>query len=475
MPAVHPVRRVAVVGGGISGLAAAHRLVELGREQERPFEVRLYEASRRLGGVISTERGGGFVIESGPDSFLSEKPAAVQLCQRLGLTERLVGTREAFRRTYVVRGGRLHALPDGFLLMAPTRFWPLVSTPLFSWPGKLRMAMDLILPRRRSGGDESLARFVTRRLGREALERVAQPLVGGIYTADPAALSLRATMPRLLDLEQKHRSVILGMWRERRQAAQSAASGNGSGARWSLFLSLDGGLECLVERLAERLPPGTVQLGRPVRGIERAGESWRLDGGIECDALVLALPAHAAARIVRGADPRLAGELEAIQYASSAVVNLAFRREDIPHPLDGCGFVVPHVEGRNLLAATFSNLKYPGRAPAEFILVRSFLGGALRAELVALDDAELLARVRRELGDLLGVAADPVLARVARWWNAMPQYAVGHIERKARIAAALDALPGLRLAGNAYAGVGIPDCIRSGEAAAEQLVRPGVR
>lgn len=456
-------RRVAVIGGGISGLAAAHRLVERSRECGQPVDVRLFEGGTRTGGVIRTERSDGFVIEAGPDSFLSEKPAALRLCERLGITDRLVGTREEFRRTYVVRDGQLRALPDGFLLMAPTRFWPLLTTPLFSWPGKLRMALDLVLPRG-SGGDESLASFVTRRLGREALERVAQPLVGGIYTADPRQLSLAATMPRFLEMERSARSIILAMWRQQRAAARQST---GSGARWSLFLSFDGGLQCLVDELTSRLPDSTVQLGQTVRALERLGERrWRVDGAFDCDAVIIATPAHAAAALLRPLDESLAGELDAIPYASSATVTLAYRREEIPHPLDGFGFVVPHVERRALLAGTFSSLKYPGRAPAEWMLVRAFVGGALQPELVELDDEALSQAVRHELAALIGIRAAPHLIRLARWRRAMPQYQVGHLDRVTRIRGRAAAL-GVHLAGNGYEGVGIPDCIRSGETAAE--------
>jgi len=456
--------RVAVIGGGITGLAAAHRLVELAAGAGRALDVRLLEGAAQPGGVIASERRDGFVIELGPDSFLSEKPAALRLCERLGLTERLVGTREEFRRTYVVHDGRLQPLPDGFLLLAPTRLWPLVTTPLFSWPGKLRMALDLVLPRG-GGGDESLATFVTRRLGREALERVAQPLVGGIYTADPTRLSLAATMPRFLAMERDERSVVRAMWRQRRQAAPH----EGSGARWSLFLSFDHGMQCLVDAVARRLPEGVLRCGRRVADLSRGAEGrWQLDGSEPVDAVLVATPAHAAAALLRPLDDPLGAELAAIPYASSATVNLAFQREDIPHPLDGFGFVVPHVEGRALLAGTFSSLKYPGRAPKTSVLIRAFLGGALQPELLELTDEALVLTARRELAALLGVRTEPQFTRVARWPLAMPQYEVGHLERVARIRARAAAL-GLFLAGNAYEGVGIPDCIRSGEDAATAL------
>jgi oxygen-dependent protoporphyrinogen oxidase len=456
--------RVAVIGGGITGLAAAHRLVELAAAAQRPLDLRLYEGAARAGGVIATERADGYVLELGPDSFLSEKPAALRLCERLDLTDQLVGTQEEFRRTYVVRDGRLHPLPDGFLLMAPTRFWPLITTPLFSWPGKLRMALDLVLPRG-PGGDQSLTDFVTRRLGREALERVAQPLVGGIYTADPATLSLAATMPRFLDMERNQRSVVRAMWTQQRQAAKR----EGSGARWSLFLSFDGGLQCLVDALVDRLPAGSLRCNARVDGLTRdASGGWRLADGELFDAVVVAAPAPAAAALLRGVDAPLADDLAAIPYASSATVTLAYRREDVPHPLDGFGFVVPHVERRPLLAGTFSSLKYPGRAPDGTVLVRAFVGGALQPELVELSDAALLRSVREELGALIGVRNEPLLSRIARWRQAMPQYQVGHLDRVARIRDRAATL-GLQLAGNAYEGVGIPDCIRSGETAADSL------
>jgi oxygen-dependent protoporphyrinogen oxidase len=419
--------------------------------------------------VIATERSDGCIIEAGPDSFLSEKPAALRLCERLGIADRLVGTREAFRRTLVVRGGRLHPIPEGFVLLAPTRFWPLIASPLFTWPGKLRMALDLALPRG-ARGDESLARFVTRRLGREAFERVAQPLVSGIYTADPERLSVAAAMPRLLEMERTERSLILGMWRQQRRAAASAT--DNSGARWSLFLSFDAGMQTLVDRLAQALPEGVVHLAEPVRSIARDAGGWRVADHAPYDAVILAVPAPAAAELLRGSDAALADDLAAIEYASTAIVSLAFDREAIPHPLDGFGFVVPLIERRALLAGTFSSIKFPGRAPATRVLIRAFVGGALRPEVVELDDGALLDLVRRDFADLLGVCAEPVLTRISRWPRSMPQYAVGHLERVARIARRVQALPGLRLAGNAYDGVGIPDCIRSGEAAAESLLPP---
>jgi oxygen-dependent protoporphyrinogen oxidase len=460
--------RIAVVGGGIAGLAAAHRLIELGHERRQPLDVKLLEAGPRLGGTIVTEQSGGFVLEGGPDSFLSEKPAALRLCERLGITDRLVGTREEFRRTFIVHDGRLHPLPEGFLLLAPTQFWPFLTTSLFSLHGKLRMGLDLVLPRGPRREDESLASFVRRRLGSEALDRVAQPLVGGIYTADPERLSLGATMPRFLAMEREHRSVIAAMWRQSRLASASAT---GSGARWSLFLSFDEGMQVLVDNLARRLPEGVVRCGSALRSLSRAAAGgWTLDGGEECHAVILATPSFVSSRLLSDLDPRLGAELEGIPYASSATVTLAYRREDVPHPLDGFGFVVPAVEKRRIIACTFSNLKYPGRAPAGFVVLRSFVGGSLQPELFDVDDAAMLRAVRGEMADLLGVGAEPVLSRIHRYPRAMPQYEVGHLQRMERVRHLLAAHSGIQLAGSAYEGVGIPDCIASGERAAEAVM-----
>jgi oxygen-dependent protoporphyrinogen oxidase len=473
-------RRIAVIGGGIAGLAAAHRLQELGAAGRLEIELLLLEAGARLGGTVATERTDGFVIEAGPDSFISEKPWALDLCRRLALSERLVRTRDDHRRTFVVRDGRLHPLPEGFLLLAPTRLWPLALSGLFSWSGKLRMALDLVLPRGPARADESLGSLVTRRLGREALERVAQPLVGGIYTADPDRLSLAATMPRFLELERRHRSLILGMRRAeraRRRAERGSVAGDESGARWSLFVSLAEGMQGLVDTLAARLPPDAARLGAPVSAVVRAdgGRGFRValaDGvGLAVDGVVLATPAHVSARLLAALDAGAARELAAIAYASSATVTTAYRRADVPHPLDGFGFVVPFVENRRIIACTFSSVKFPGRAPEGHVLLRSFVGGALQAALAdLLDAAGLEEAVRGELRDLLGITSAPTLVRVHRHPRAMPQYDVGHLDRIARLEQRLAAHPGLAVAGGAYHGVGIPDCVRGGELAAAAVV-----
>ena len=468
-------RRIIIVGGGISGLAAANRLLELSREHNLNLEIFLLEASQRLGGSISTERIGDFLVEGGPDSFISEKPWALQLCERLGLSSRLISTHTTRQNVFVVHGGRLEPLPEGFLLMAPTRLWPLIQSPLFSWRGKFRMALELFLPRESAEADESLAAFVRRRFGQEVLERVAQPLIGGIYAGDPEKLSLAATMPRFLEMERSRRSVIWAMWQGQRRRTRNGFSE--SGARWSLFLSLAGGMQELVDKIATRLPNGTVHFGTQTIGLawNARRKNWiattNREEALEADGVILATPAYAAAAVVSSVAPQLAHDLKEIPYCSTATVSLAYHEGELPRDLNGFGFVAPAVESRKIMACTFSSLKYSGRAPEGFLLLRAFVGGALQPLLYEQDDRALESSVRQELKDLLGVKAEPIFCRIHRHPRAMPQYHVGHLERVRRIEDHLKKLPGLALAGNGYRGVGMADCIRSGEEAAEKILQ----
>ncbi len=471
-------RRVVIIGGGISGLAAAHRLLERCAEDDaRPVEVLLIERSTRLGGTIHTRRRDGFLLEAGPDSFISEKPEAVALAHRLGLDHHLIETESTHRRSFIVRKGRLLPVPEGFQLLAPSRLWPFVTSNIFSWTGKARMALDMLLPRKQQTNgstDESLAQFVRRRFGSEALERMAQPMVGGIYTADPETLSLRSTMPRFLEMEREHRSLIWAMWKRRRATASETGRGT-SGARYQLFLSFDKGMQLLTERLVEKLPANSIRLNTTVEQIsfEANGSRWMIhtDSGetISADAVCLALPAYASAKLVRGLDAELASELEAIPYASTATVNLAWKREDIPHALDGFGFVVPFIERRTLLACTFSSVKFRTRAPEGHALLRAFVGGALQPEMFALDEEEMRRRVLEDLRELLGIEKPPLFAVIEKWPRSMAQYMLGHMDRVARIEERVQSFSTLQLAGNAYHGAGIPDCIRSGERAADEI------
>jgi oxygen-dependent protoporphyrinogen oxidase len=458
------MNRIVIIGGGISGLAAAHRVLEL----NKAAQVTLLEASDRPGGTIQTENRDGFLIERGPDSFISEKPHGISLAKRLGLESQLIQTNEEYRRSFIVRDGRLRAVPEGFQLMAPSRMWPFITSDIFSLAGKARMAADLLLPRKSANGstDESLASFVRRRLGEEALARMAQPMVGGIYTADPETLSLRATLPRFLDMEQKHRSLILAMLRQGR--AQKTGT---SGARYSLFLSFDRGMQVLVDavtRINADLRVNTRALGLTF------DHGWRIttdkDERIKADAVCLAVPAYVAASLLSDIDARLSEKLRAIKYASTATINFGYRRTAIEHPLNGFGFVVPFIEKRSLIACTFSSVKFSGRAPDGQVLLRAFAGGALQPEIFALDEADMSRRVESDLRELLGIREDPSFIEVTKWERSMPQYEVGHLDRVNEIEKLVNELPGLTLAGNAYRGAGIPDCVRSGEAAAEALV-----
>lgn len=418
--------RVVIVGGGITGLALAYYLAKKG------VRATVLEAADRPGGVIRTERRDGFVIEGGPDSFVVQKPWAAELCRELGLE--LIPSRS--RRVFVLHRGRLRGMPEGMLLAVPSRLLPFLFSSLLSVRGKLRAAMDLVLPRG-GGGDESLASFVRRRLGREILERIAEPLMAGIFVAPAERLSLKATFPRLLDMEREHRSLIL--------AARRVPRSEGP-----MFLSLRGGVATLVESLVARLPD--VRCGRPVLAV-RPGKVLTADGELEADHVVLAVPARVAAELVNGP---LAGALRAIPYVDSATVSMAFRGLKLP---EGAGFVVPKREGRRIVACTWSSAKFEGRAPADCALVRCFFRNDIAGDLIT--------PALRDLQDILGFRQEPLLTRVYRWRGVNPVYEVGHEERVAAIERLLP--PGLHVAGSAYRGVGVPDCIRDARRIADRI------
>lgn len=457
---------VVVVGGGISGLAAAHRLV-----RDAPnLRVTLLEAEDRLGGKIITERVDGFVIEGGPDSFLAAKPRGVGLCQELGIERGLQAVTSQRRRAFVLSRGRLHDLPEGLSGLVPTRLAPLARSTLLSPPAKARLVLDFAIPPRPGEDDESLGAFIRRRLGHEAWERLVEPLMAGIYAADGNALSLRATFPQLREAERQHGSLIRGVLAARRTTRGVAP------APASAFLAPGIGMAALVAALEERLHGGSadVRLSTPANGVHPTPRGYEVglrDGeAISADALILAVPSFAAADLLADSDPGLAAELRAIPHASTAIVTLAYRREEIPHPLDGHGYVVPRVEGGPILACTWSSRKWAGRAPDGHELIRVFVGRSGREDVMSLDDDALLVLAREEVSRRLGASAAPMLQRITRWPRGMPQYVLGHPERIERIEGTLRSRPGLFLAGNAYRGVGIPDCIASGERAAEEAV-----
>ncbi|QDU81932.1 Protoporphyrinogen oxidase [Polystyrenella longa] len=470
--------KVAVIGGGISGLSAANRLLEISAEQGRPIDLTLYEATARHGGLLGTEKVGEYLVEQGGDMFVTNKPWAVDLCKRLGLEDQLIETETGNRRAFVLSKGKPIEVPLGFNLMAPARIWPMIATPLLSWKAKLRMGWEYFVPPHKNiDEDESLASFVRRRLGTEALDRLIQPLVGGIYTSDPEKLSLRATLPRFIEMEREHGSLIRAM---RRQAKNSTDNRAATGARYSLFVTLKGGLQQLLDALREKVDlEANYQTGHRLTKIEPLEPGYRLTFDVahssesvvtEVDRLLITTPAPVTARLVDSFAPSLAEPLDQIDYASCALVLSGHNVNDFDHPMDANGLVVPYVENRKVLAISFTSRKFAGRAPEGHILLRTFVGGALQPELLLQTDDEIKQFTMAEIKDIFGLKNEPDFIEISRYEGAMPQYHVGHTERIASIQKEAAVLNGFELAGNIYEGVGIPDCIHNAEEAAKRLL-----
>lgn len=442
--------KVVIVGGGIAGLAAARRLEALIPE----VEVDLLERSK-LGGKVVTKLVDGFRVEGGPDSFLSRKDRGIALCEELGLADELIGRRPENARSFVRRGRELHALPEGLTGMIPTDLERLRDTALLSPAGRDRLAAEVDVQPEPRGADESVASFFTRRLGSEAYDTLVEPLMTGIYGGDGERLSLQATFPQLRELELTYGSLLRGL------ASQSPAV-----SRYPAFVSLRGGMYRLVTTLARSLERTRIRGRIRVRAVKRLRGRYAVDHGsvVEADGVVLAVPAFVAADLLAGLDPELAELHAEIPYASTAVVTLAYRGEDVLNPLDGYGYVVPRTEGSKVLACTWTSSKWESRAPEDQVLLRVFCG---RFERIS--DQNFLRLAREEVG-LLGVRAEPLFSQLHRWPRGMPQYVLGHAERLARIDERVSEIPGLAVAGAAYRGVGIPDCIASGEDAAESIV-----
>ncbi len=464
-------RRVLVVGGGLSGLAAGFRLTEL----DRTVEVEVWEATDAPGGWIKTVRvpldghPDGLVVDLGPESILRDKPAALSLVKRLGIEDRVIRTRTDRHGAYVVTRGRLERIPEGFSLVGPGDLLGFARSDVVSLEGKARAALELAMPakERAPGQDESLASFVRRRFGWEVLERLAQPLASGIYGADAEVLGLLGTMPRFLEMEAQHGSVTRALVAAARAAQEQA----GSGARYGLFFSFDGGMQTLTDALARALG-GRLVLGRSAESFRRDGDGLLVRDGAGAlhrfDAIVLALPAHRTAPLLRGLDRELADGLDAIPHGSAATVTFAWQRDHVPHALDAYGFVVPRVERRRILASTWSSEKWPDRAPHDHVLIRVFSSGDDAFD--ARDDELLAIEARRELADLMGITAPPLLQKAVRYPRAMPLYGPEHLRRRDAIAARIATIPDVAVAGNSLFGVGIPDAIASGEKAAEKIL-----
>jgi oxygen-dependent protoporphyrinogen oxidase len=458
------MKQVAIIGGGIAALGCAVAL------KERGIACTVFEKERGGGGKLRTERHGAFLVEAGPDSFLPEKPWTVQLVRKVGLDDELLCSNDEHKGTYIYSEGRLHRLPEGVMLMVPTMILPLLRSSLISFGGKMRMGMDLFIRRRKSDEDESLASFVTRRLGRECLDKIAEPLVAGIHTSNPDNMSVRATFPRFVEMERNHGSLIRAMTAAMRQLPPKPPDAR----PMTYFMSLKGGMQALADGCATFVGREAIRDGVAVRRIAKDAHGWRLDlsdGASIFDAVVCATPSYDAAELVRELDAGLAEQLAAIEWSSSGTVNLAYRREDVRVDLPGFGFIVPKVEDRRINAATWSSIKWSHRAPDDHVLIRGFVGGGHHEESLSAGDDELLATVLGELKAIAGLDARPAFSRIYRWPRSMPKYTVGHLGRVAAIEERLRAFPGLQLIGCSYRGIGIGDCVRSGFAAAEAVAK----
>lgn len=470
-------RTVAVVGGGISGLATAFALQEQAAAAGFALKCTVLDAAPVFGGKIVTHRIGNLVTEAGPDSFLSNKPAGMQLVDKLGLADQLINTNETGKKAFVYTGGRLCELPEGLVVISPGQIAPFLKSGLLSLGGLVRMGMDCLLPARRSEEDESVASFFRRRFGHQAFDRMMEPLMAGIYAGDAEQMSLKATFPRFVELEQKYGSVIRGM-----MAAKQAGAGSQPGrTKRTMFVSLKNGLDTLVSALVARLSGQGVELrsGAVVESLRVRSHQlgkWTYDvmlqdGALSVESLVLAAPAYTSAELLRPLTPIASGLLETIPYASTATVAMAYPASVIGGAVQGFGFIVPRAEQRDLIAATWTSLKWPHRAPADQLMVRCYVGGVGREGILELDDRAMVAKVKAELKQICGVTAEPIYVEVNRWMKAMPQYLLGHVARVEQIEGALSRYGGLVLTGAAYRGVGIPDCIRDGARAAECVVR----
>jgi protoporphyrinogen/coproporphyrinogen III oxidase len=454
------LKRIAIIGGGISGLAAAFALERAGREGAE-VKYRLFESAARLGGVVLTERMEGCIVEAGPDSFISEKPWAAELCRQVGLADELVGSNDATRKTYILVKGRLLPIPDGLMFMVPTKLWSVLSSGMFSGHTKMRMARERFFPPHAGHGDESVAAFIGRHYGGEMVERLADPLLAGVYGGEASQLSVRAVLPRFVEMEAKYGSLGRGAMALRKNAAGKA------GAR-PLFTTLKNGMQQMVEALAQTLNPVNLALNTAVQLLQRQDGGWLVSAGYKTDhfdAVVVATSARQAAPLLQTAGPELARELSLIPYSSSITVALGYGPEVRAALPPGFGFLVPRTESKRLLAATFVHNKFPHRAPEDRALVRCFLGGTGDEQILSAPDEEVISIVRTELEQILKVSAAPDFVKIHRWRKAMAQYNVGHLERLARIESLQ--LPGVFLAGNGYRGIGVPDCVRSGQEAAE--------
>jgi protoporphyrinogen/coproporphyrinogen III oxidase len=441
-----------VVGGGISGLSAAHYLTRAG------VPVTLIEKEPRLGGVMQTDFAEGCTLELGPDSFLASKTSAFDLIRDLGLEAGLIASNDHLRKSYILRRGRLVAMPDGLMMVVPTKVLPLLATPLLGWGTKIRMGLEWFRRPRPTPADHSVADFLRDHYGQEAVDYLGEPLLSGVYGGDPEKLSVASVLPRFAGIEAKYGSLTRGVLAER-----------GRGAGGPLFQTLRGGLASMADAIVRTAGERLTVIRGAVEAVERAGDAWRVrvDGEWrQSDHVVLACRAYQSAGLLRALAPEMAELLAGIPYTSSMTLALGYRRADVKHPLNGFGFLVPKTERGLLLGCTWVGTKFPDRVPGDKAVLRCVMAG----DSLNLSDDEAVAGARAEIGRIMGVEAEPIFTKIARWPQSMAQYPVGHGARVAKIEALAAGLPGLHLAGSAYHGIGLPDCIGGGKRAAEGIV-----
>lgn len=456
------MKRIAIIGGGIAGLSAAYFL-EKARRAGAPLQWTLFEKSGRLGGVIRTEQRDGFILEAGPDSFLTAKPDALALCRELGIEDQIIPSNDSKRKTYILAKKRLIEIPDGLQFMVPTRVLPIATTPLFSFGTKLRMARELLIRPGSMNGDESVASFVRRHFGQEMVDRIAEPLLAGVYGGNAEHLSMRAVLPMFAAMERDHGSLARASLKAKKKAAASGTQPA------PLFSSLKNGLQQMLNALTPTLDPQALRLQQTVTGVARRNGEWQIattDGSHIFDAVLLGIPATSSAALLAPLDQEISSRMARIQYTSSAAVAVAFDKIDLP---PGFGYLVPGTEGKKMMACTFVHNKFSYRAPEGSSLLRCFFSSSRVPDLLKFSDAELEKFALEELREVLGLTAPPRFVRVFRWSQGLPQYETGHLDRVAEIQSRLEALPGLNIIGNSFYGVGIPDCIKSARQAVEKL------
>ncbi len=482
------MKRIIIVGGGAAGLGAAYK-VKRAADEGHEVEFLLVEKDPRLGGKIASETvtdewggasGAEFMIDGGPDCFLTSKPAVHRIAKSAGFFDDELPSDESRKKTLILSRGGLYEMPDGVMMFAPTKFVPFATTGLFSWPGKIRMGWDLFVPKKRVPegqlNDETLEDFIVRRMGRECLDRLAEPLVGGVHASDPTQMSLAATFPNLLEMEQKHGSMLKGFLAMRKMVEDMKKKypPKPGDKPKTFFTSFTGGMQEMTDRMADAAGRSSLRTAASVTAIERSDSAWSVslsDGErLEADAVIVATESWAAEPLMRSVDARIADALADIPASSSATVSIGFRAEEIGIDMNAFGVLCPQVEGRALMAATYSSTKWPGRAPEGKVLMRGFVGGPRNQAIMEKSDQELYEIVLREMRQILGVKGEPLFYRVYRWTLGMPQYTMGHLGRVELIEARCADTPGLALAGGSYRGVGIPNCIESGERAVSKVL-----